>query len=523
MSSNEKPAPERWLTWTMSQLGEWTGGSTPKKDNPAYWQDGTMPWVSPKDMKLDHIGATIDYITEAAIEETSAKIVPASSLLFVTRSGILRHTLPVSSNTVPVVVNQDIKALTFHRGLEPEFFRYQVMARAADLLKATVKTGVTVESVDFTALKQFSMLVPSAEEQRDITAELDKLTYLLESALESLTKSRELLASLLAATLKEAFDGAEMSEGSWPTIELGQLVSKVVAGKSMRCRERPPRESEKGVIKVSAVTWGAFKPLESKTLPDNYTPNPSALIRRGDLLISRANTRELVGACVIVEDAPANLYLSDKVLRLQLNDTTLTSWVHWFLRSSQGREQLESMAHGTQASMLNIPQKALLRCVVPMPDEEARKRAIDNVRLAQEYSAASLADVETAEKKVRELRQAVLDLAFTGALSPKTDYPPAGDNVTNTHVRSELSKSKNRRKASSDGATDSDLASILSAVIAAFGSKGATFEEVRNAAPAAAYEELQEAIFDLLGAKSPRVTQVFDKASGRLLLVSTNK
>lgn len=506
----------------MSQLGEWTGGSTPAKGNPAYWQDGTMPWVSPKDMKVDHIGATIDYLTDAAIERTSAKIIPENSLLFVTRSGILRHTLPVSSNTVPVVVNQDIKALTLHSGLEPEFFRYQVIARAADLLKATVKTGVTVESVDFTALKQFSMLVPSAEEQRDITAELDRLIYLLDNALESLTKSRELLEGLLAAALKDAFDGAEISEGNWPTIELGQLVSKVVAGKSMRCRERPPHESENGVIKVSAVSWGVFKPLESKTLPDNYIPNPSSLIQSGDLLISRANTRELVGACVIVEDVPNNLYLSDKVLRLELNDTTLTSWVHWFLRSSHGREQLESVAHGTQASMLNIPQKALMRCVVPMPDEEARKRALDSVRLAQEYSAASLADVEAAEIKVGELRQAVLDLAFTGALSPKKDYPPAGDDVTNTHSRPELSKSRNRRKASSDGAADSDLSSILSAVIAAFGSGGATFEEIRSAAPAAAYDELQEAIFDLLSAKSPSVTQVFDKASGHLRLVSAN-
>lgn len=519
MPPNDKSAPDRWLTLTMSQLGEWTGGATPKKNNPRYWSDGTIPWVSPKDVKVDHINTTIDYITAEALDTTSAKIVPTDSLLFVTRSGILKHSLPVSSNTVPVAINQDIKALTFYEGLLPDFFRYQVNARAKEMLRAIVKTGVTVESVDFSALKQFPMFVPSVEEQRDVARELDTLTYLLNEAQASLEKSRKLLATLLATALGEAFDGSFVSRTSWPTVHLNDLLFRVVAGKSLKCRERPPTASERGVIKVSAVTWGEFNALESKTLPDNYEPNPETQVRSGDLLFSRANTRELVGACVIVDDAPDNLYLSDKILRLELNDAGLKRWVHWYLRSPQGRAQLESMAHGGQASMLNIPQRSLQRCSIPMPDIQTRERTLDAVERARDLARASMSDVERAKGRVRYLQQAVLELAFTGALTPSKTYPPAGEVVISVRTPAPSQAKKVRAKTGRSSDLENELSDNILSAITASGPAGLTFSELRAVIPSADYDTLQEIIFELLSAKKPGITQVFDKVSGHLRLV----
>jgi type I restriction enzyme S subunit len=105
------------------------------------------------------------------------------------------------------------------------------------------------------------------------------------------------------------------------TRKVGESIRSIVAGKNLRCEERPPKNDERGVLKVSAVTWGEFDPLASKTLPTNFDPPERTRVRVGDLLISRANTLELVGAIVLVKETPNNLYLSDKVLRLEAAET----------------------------------------------------------------------------------------------------------------------------------------------------------------------------------------------------------
>jgi type I restriction enzyme S subunit len=111
----------------------------------------------------------------------------------------------------------------------------------------------------------------------------------------------------------------ELPEG-WASAAIGELITSIDAGKNVRCVERPPLANEIGVVKVSAVSWGRFDLEASKTLPVEFKPSPHTRIRKGDLLFSRANTIDLVGACVLVDADPGNLYLSDKILRLNVSD-----------------------------------------------------------------------------------------------------------------------------------------------------------------------------------------------------------
>ena len=164
----------------------------------------------------------------------------------------------------------------------------------------------------------------------------------------------------------------------WPEVPLGQFLSAIEAGKNLRCEERPPEPHEKGVVKVSSVTWGIFDKTQSKTLPSGYEPNSRSLIRNGDFLISRANTLELVGACVVVEDAPGNLYLSDKVLRLVLPDD-IKPWLLNFLRSPIGRARIEAASTGNQLSMRNISQETIRSLMVPLPDRRDRRRIMAKI------------------------------------------------------------------------------------------------------------------------------------------------
>ena len=119
MSKKPPQLPDNWSYTQLNNLGEWSGGGTPSKARNDFWENGTIPWVSPKDMKRLLIDESIDSITDLALGESAAKLIPEESVLMVTRSGILEHTFPVSLNTVPVTVNQDLKALTPHSSITP--------------------------------------------------------------------------------------------------------------------------------------------------------------------------------------------------------------------------------------------------------------------------------------------------------------------------------------------------------------------------------------------------------------------
>lgn len=151
----------------------------------------------------------------------------------------------------------------------------------------------------------------------------------------------------------------------WQWACMDQLLHRITAGKSFRCEERPPKDNEFGVVKVSSVTWGEFDEEESKTCLSDAQWIQEYQIKPGDFLFSRANTLDLVGACVIVREVRKHLMLSDKILRFVLTDLIPHEWVLTILRSPWGRHEIERLATGNQESMRNIGQDRIRRIRVP--------------------------------------------------------------------------------------------------------------------------------------------------------------
>jgi type I restriction enzyme, S subunit len=221
----------------------------------------------------------------------------------------------------------------------------------------------------------------------------------------------------------------------WQWVPLSRLVSKIEAGKSFTCEERPPKGTEHGIVKVSAVTWGTYDEQESKTITDPERVNESYLIRSGDFLFSRANTLQLVGACVLVHATDKRLLLSDKILRLVMPDD-LKPWVLWFLRSAQGRQQIEALSTGNQESMRNIGQERIGRIEVPLPPHAEMQRIVSRI----EELFSEIDDGERALGRVQKLlgryRQSVLKDAVTGALTSKWQFDPQRGGIADEYALS---------------------------------------------------------------------------------------
>jgi type I restriction enzyme, S subunit len=272
-------------------------------------------------------------------------------------------------------------------------------------------TGSTILHLPQQRLRELAFPLPGIREQRRIVDALDEHLSHLSTAEGTLKSSIRRLASFRAATLS-----ATITPDDRPTIPLGELVSRIEAGKSFGGPGGPALPDEWGVIKVSAMTWGSFRSEENKAVPANAA-NPRYEIRNGDLLLSRANTSAYVGASVLVQSARPRLLLSDKSLRLVPKAGVDPQWLQLALSSPTTRRQISALATGTKESMRNISQKALLTVRIPAADgrqQEVDIGAVSRLTDAQDLLSKSIAAVS---QRRESLRKSLLAAAFSGRLT----------------------------------------------------------------------------------------------------------
>ncbi len=150
------------------------GGGTPSKKNEEFYKNGTIPWVTPKDMKVLYIDKSKIYITEEAVERSSANYIQEGSLLMVIRSGILKRYLPIAINRKKVTLNQDMKALIPNdKSIKVEYL-YTFFKLYQDVLLNKVRS-VTADNLDFDDVKNINVPVPEIEEQITFKEKFDEI------------------------------------------------------------------------------------------------------------------------------------------------------------------------------------------------------------------------------------------------------------------------------------------------------------------------------------------------------------
>ena len=163
-----------WKTDAVKNLcKEIYGGGTPSKSHPEYYEEGDVPWVSSKDMKTDILTDSQIKINQLGVENSTAKMVPVNSVIMVIRSGILKHTLPVAINAVPITVNQDLKVFIPNERIIARFLAVQFKMHEQDIL--TGVRAVTADNIEFNSLKQRELIVPPIELQQEYVSFLEQV------------------------------------------------------------------------------------------------------------------------------------------------------------------------------------------------------------------------------------------------------------------------------------------------------------------------------------------------------------
>ncbi|CAN7580401.1 restriction endonuclease subunit S [Mesorhizobium sp. LjNodule214] len=242
--------------------------------------------------------------------------------------------------------------------------------------------------------------LPSFSEQLRIATILDKADALRRKRKRAI----ELLDSLTQSIFLEMF-GDLLNGRQYPRGTIRSWVADFATGKNLA---PDPDDKSDGyrVLKVSAVTSGRFVPSESKPLPLTYTPPLDHLVRRGDMLFSRANTAELIGATAIVDQDYNRLVLPDKIWRFIWSSTNPPNpnFVHALFSSTGFRQEVSKRATGTSGSMKNISKEKVLQIPLALPSRVDQDRFVDINRRIADGASASIAQNALLEAQFSSLQ-----------------------------------------------------------------------------------------------------------------------
>lgn len=224
----------------------------------------------------------------------------------------------------------------------------------------------------FKELARFELPLPPLNEQHQIAEILWAIDNFNTRLTNSVLASNEVLASIRTNLILNPAHRRE---------KLGTYLLDIIAGKSLIGVNQPIREQQFGVVKVSAVGEEHFLPEENKTLVNQDDYIEAYSIKSGDVLITRANTTELVGKICVVENNYPQLMLSDKTLKLLIDDKKmLPEFVVEALRTQEARRQIEYSAKGTGGAMKNISQAEIREFVIPCPSLSEQVSIMEKIK-----------------------------------------------------------------------------------------------------------------------------------------------
>lgn len=393
--------PQGWCVAAVGDVATPSGGGTPPKGDPLFWDDGTIPWVSPKDMKRFLIRSAEDRVTEKALERLT--LIPSDSVLVVVRSGILSRTLPVAINKLSVTVNQDMRAFVPSAGIDARYLAWQLVSCERDILDRCAKDGTTVASIEGPALAGYRLAIAPANEQlriadklEELLSELDAGVAELKAAQRKLVKHRQsLLKAAVEGTLTADWRAAREARGG-PQESGAELLQRILTERRARWEQKqlasfaekqkaptvnwkarypePVRpnaaehslhlpaewawatvdqlsvaqrygtsakthEAEDGVpvLRMGNIQAGEIDLAKLKCLPITHDEFPDLFLEDGEILFNRTNSPELVGKTAVYRSQVVPCSYASYLISVKVAESCSPEFVSTFINSLHGR------------------------------------------------------------------------------------------------------------------------------------------------------------------------------------------
>lgn len=342
---------------TIEEINQYIGTTVNPLDNPdTVYELYSVPSFEsqhPEIIKGEDIGSS--KITVEDGDVLVCKINPRINRVWVVK----RHTsYPLLASSEWIVIrNCDIDSDYLKWYFSSPTFRNLLVSQVAGI-------GGSLTRAQPKQVAKYPVPLVGKEEQRRIAATMDKVSDLIAKRRAQLDK----LDLLVKARFVEMFGDVETNPMNWPTSTIGAVVDSIEAGWSGNGAQRERQPGEIAVLKVSAVTKGYFIPSECKVLDDQKNIKKYVFPQKGDLLFSRANTKEMVGATAIIREDYPELILPDKLWKIRFSDVTNVVFMKYILSSKAIRNKFSEASTGTSGSMYNVSMEKFKAIQIPMPE-----------------------------------------------------------------------------------------------------------------------------------------------------------
>jgi type I restriction enzyme S subunit len=290
--------------------------------------------------------------------------------------------------------------------------------------------------------------LPSKDEQSKILKLLDLETAKIDNLIEKQQQLIELLKEKRQAVISHAVTkglnpDVPMKDSGvewlgevpehWDILPLQRLLKKIEQGSSPVAQNRVPENGEYGVLKISSIKNGVFISDEVKTLDSILQYENRFKVKHGDLLVTRANTPNLVAdACVVNIELPHPVMISDLIYRLDattmVNKDFLCSW----LISSFGRLQIKMDARGSSMSMAKVSQEHIKSWLTVLPPLKEQLEINLFLNIEKEKLLVLISKAELAINLLQERRTALISAAVTGKIDVRDWASPDAQDVEET-------------------------------------------------------------------------------------------
>ena len=419
--------PEHWSLQKLKSIVSFSGGGTPSRENLAYW-NGDIPWVSPKDMKIECIVGAEESITEEGLRSSTSNLLPPGRVLMVVRSGILKHTIPVAINETAIALNQDMKALNFDaKKCVSRFFLRWVQGHNDQLLLAWAKQGATVESIEHTYLAETVMPLPGIAEQSQIATFLDRETAKIDTLVAEQRRLMALLKEKRQAVISHAVTRglnplAPLKPSSiewlgdvpehWETRTIAKASTKITNGFVGPTRDILV-DAGTPYIQATHIKNGRVNFDDGYFVrPDWSAAHSKSILCEGDVLIVQtgAGTGDvgLVSENEVGYNCHALIIVApDKSL---LHGTYLSA----VLQSTYGQEKLTSIETGAMHPHLNCGEVKFVD--LPLPPLAEQLRIVSYINMSADQFDTLTAEAQRAIDLLQERRTALISAAVTGQI-----------------------------------------------------------------------------------------------------------
>ncbi len=421
--------PEHWAVSPLKYSVTFRSGGTPSKDNLDFW-DGDIPWASAKDLKKEQLEDTQDHLTGLAVTSGAASLVAAGSVLVVVRGMILARTFPVVEAMVPMAINQDLKALQASQALDARFLAYLLRGLANESLRRLEEAGHGTKALRMELWTSMQLTIPPKEEQRTISAYLDRETARLDALVAKKTRFIELLREKRQALITQAVTRGldpkvKMKDSGvewlgavpehWTVVRFRDLCVSISTG---------PFGTALG--NEDYVTGGVPVINPSHISEDQCCPDPGISVSAetavrlsfwamqvGDLVTAR---RGELGRAAVITDEQDGWICGTGSLRVRPDSgRVLAGYLHTVLQSRYAREWLNQSSVG--ATMANLNESILGQLPLALPPSTMEQSTL---LATLEALTARLNKVEekasASVSLLQERRSALITAAVTGQI-----------------------------------------------------------------------------------------------------------